>query len=239
MAATGATPELVSLEGLGDPLEKRKASVVYAFGRFQPPTMGHKRVVDLLIEEAEKRDADAFLFVSHRKNKNSYAKSKTYKNIQKSGKFVSKNVNENPLSVGEKVYFLKKMYPSGVSIINTEKEKCSTPYEARARLKDMGYETLTLIAGGDRVSEYREKFPDVEVISAGERPKGTISGTALREFAVAGNKESFAEGTKIGEMTDKDVKDLMNLVRGGLLYPPLAGGKRGQARRVRTRRLRR
>ena len=43
---------------------KKKDTVVFAFGRMNPPTIGHGAVVDKVMEEAAKRNADHFIFTS-------------------------------------------------------------------------------------------------------------------------------------------------------------------------------
>ena len=81
----------------------------------------------------------------------------------------------------------------------------------------------------------------VTVVSAGERnlenessnDPTKMSGTKMRKAALRGDVDFFGKGVKIGAMTDKDVIDLMNLVRAGLGFPPFAGkgGKRRNTRK--------
>ena len=67
--------------------EAKKDSVVFAFGRMNPPTIGHKVVVDKVLSEAASRGADHFIFVSK-----------------------TQDTKKNPLSQKSKIDYLKKLF---------------------------------------------------------------------------------------------------------------------------------
>jgi hypothetical protein len=227
---------------------KRGSSALFAFGRFQPPTTGHQILIESVAAAAASAGADAYIFVTSSANN---LEAKVVKNMMKSGEFKSLKENENPLSVETKVFYLKKMYPdTDVTFINTTEYDCKQLFQVLERLRSAGYESITMMAGGDRVPTFTKMFEkagvDVAVISAGERnvnmgsnaPKA-MSGTKMRLAAVRGDLEFFKRGVMIGDMTESDARDLMGLVRVGLGFPDAFGGgsaKRKMRVRAATRR---
>jgi predicted peroxiredoxin len=228
---------------------KRGSSALFAFGRFQPPTTGHQILIESVAAAAASTGADAYIFVTSSSNN---LEAKAVKAMMKSGEFKSMKENENPLSVDAKVFYLKKMYPATeVTFINTTEYDCKQLFQVLERLRSAGYESITMMAGGDRVPTFAKMFEKaevgVDVISAGERnlanlasnaPK-TMSGTKMRLAAVRGDLEFFKRGVMIGDMTESDARDLMGLVRVGLGFPDAFGGgsaKRKMRVRAATRR---
>ena len=226
---------------------KKGTSVVFAFGRFQPPTTGHQILIESVAAAAEAAGADAYIFATSSTNN---LEARAVKTMMKSGEFKSMKENENPLSVDAKVFYLKKMYPAtNVTFINTTEYDCKQLFQVIDRLKSAGYESMAMMAGSDRVPTFAKMFEkaevDVAVISAGERnvnmasnaPKA-MSGTKMRMAAVRGDFEFFKRGVMIGDMTEADARDLMGLVRVGLGFPAAfeGGGKRKMRVRPATRR---
>jgi len=178
--------------------------VVFAFGRFQPPTTGHELLVNAVKKIASKQKADHVIFASRTHDKKS-----------------------NPLPVDRKVYYLKRMFPKTNFI--AANEEIRTFMEAAAALSKK-YKNLVMIAGSDRVPEYKKllekyngttfTFDTIEVVSAGERDPDAdsasgMSGTKMREAAKAGNYSLFKKGLP-HTLTDLDGKRLMNEIRQGL-----------------------
>jgi nicotinic acid mononucleotide adenylyltransferase len=209
-------------EGKGDTILKTKQNVCFVYGRFNPPTRGHVHLLEVIKTLAAAKDADAYAFLT-----SSIAQPKS------------------PLDVYTKVAFLKKMVPVDfpVKIINTTDCECKTAPQVIAKLREAGYDmkNMTMIVGADRVADFsfiREKGANVitdpalaraeegEGAAASANPEFAMSATKMREAAVAGNTAVFAAGTKLGRMTDADVKELMNEVRVGLGQAPMTGGRR-------------
>ena len=247
------------MEGIGDPVQNResKTAVFFTFGRLQPPTIGHKVVIDTIQQMAEEypAPADAYVFVSSKQNAMGvYMRSKKYRTIQNSGVFESTDLNENPLSVYDKVKYLKLMYPDvAVSIINTREcppkpevgpnPGCTQILRILDKLRSVGYSDITMVVGSDQVDKFARFLTGIKVVAAGEarNESGTgvkaISGTKMRKLAVAGTTEAFSQGVKIGNMTDEDVMNLLNAIRVGLGYNPIvSGGQRRTRRRSKRRR---
>jgi len=182
-------------------------TAVFTFGRFQPPTTGHEVLVRGIIALAAAREGDAYVFVSSNQEKKL----------------------ENPLTVAQKVGYMRKQYPSGVTIVNTTEEKCTNLTAIVEWLKAAGYTKIVMGVGSDRVPGFRRIFEKeglVEVVPIGKkRNSGNsvagMSGTKMRAAATRRNLDTFKRGVMIGSMTEENAAALMENVRAGM-----AGGKR-------------
>ena len=178
--------------------------VVFAFGRFQPPTNGHELLVNAVKRLAASQSADHVIFASRTHDK-----------------------KKNPLPVDRKVYYLSRMFPNTNFV--AANDKIRTPIEAAKALSGK-YKNLIMIAGSDRVpgfqkllNDYNGKeynFDTIEVISAGERDPDAddatgMSGTKMRDAAKKGDYASFKRGLP-KTLTDLDGKRLMNEIRQGM-----------------------
>lgn len=178
--------------------------VVFAFGRFQPPTTGHELLVDKVKRVASMQKADHVIFASRTHDKKS-----------------------NPLPVDRKVYYLKRMFPKTNFVAANDEVR--TFIEA-AKMLSSKYKNLVMIAGSDRIPEYKKilekyngdvfHFDTVEVVSAGERDPDAdsasgMSGTKMRLAAVDGDYKKFKTGLP-KSLTDLDGRRLMNEIRTGL-----------------------
>lgn len=178
--------------------------VVFAFGRFQPPTTGHELLVNAVKKIAAKQGADHYIFASRTQDK-----------------------KQNPLPVDRKVYYLNRMFPKTNFV--AANEEIRTFIEAAAMLSKK-YKHLVMVAGSDRVANFKEllekyngknyDFETIEVVSAGERDPDSdtatgMSGTKMREAAKKGDFASFKKGLP-HNITELDGKRLMNEIRQGL-----------------------
>lgn len=178
--------------------------VVFAFGRFQPPTTGHELLVNIVKKVASAQKADHVIFASRTHDKKS-----------------------NPLPVDRKVYYLKRMFPKTNFVAANDNVR--TFIEA-AKMLSGKYKNLVMIAGSDRVPEYKKilekyngdvfHFDTVEVVSAGERDPDAdsasgMSGTKMRAAAVDGDYKKFKTGLPKA-LTDLDGRRLMNEIRTGM-----------------------
>ncbi len=198
-----------------DAIRKEHDTVVFTFGRFQPPTYGHKKIVDRVVKEADDVDGGA----------DRYA-------------YVSQSVEppkENPLKVEEKVKILRKMYPDEekVRIINSSYGGLISPWRLLRALDKAGYKHVIWICGEDRKETYTELL-DAEDLSfetkrlvALPRVKENISGTAMREWAARGNEEDFRKG--LNNSVKENARNIMERVVEGMNRP-----KKGAVKSVKS-----
>lgn len=215
------------------PQKSQKA--VFTFGRFQPPTKGHGVLIKEVARIAEVNGADGFVFVSSSINKPKYFSSKKYYEMLQSGDFKSTKDNENPLDVATKIEYLLKMYPdTNVTFVNTTTNECTTLPSILRKLEEAGYTDIQMVVGSDRVNTFSKVVP-IPVLAAGETRNllgeassnlKSVSGTKMRTAAVKENIETFSKGVKQGNMTNKNVEDLMKKIRSGLGYDKKEGGTR-------------
>ena len=182
----------------------RKQTVVFAFGRMNPPTIGHQKLIDRVITVAKRAKGLPVLYVSATQDK-----------------------KKNPLSVKQKVDYLKKLYPVGIKILPaTGRER--TFMEILKNRFDKKYTDVYMVAGSDRVAEFKTlinkykgkdyNFDTVEVVSAGARdPDATgtkgMSASKMRDYAMKNDFKSFQTGLIAGTKENdamKLFKDLKN-----------------------------
>jgi nicotinic acid mononucleotide adenylyltransferase len=202
--------ELLSKGSVG-----RKQPVVFAFGRFNPPTVGHQKLIDRVITMAKRVKGLPVLYVS-----------------------ASQDKKKNPLTAKQKLDYLKKVYPRGIKLLPaTNKER--TFMEILKNNFDKKYTDVYMIAGSDRVAEFKRliksyngkdyNFDTVNVVSAGERDPDAdgvsgISASKMREFATRNDYKNFRSNLMTGTK-EKDAmklfKDLKNQmgVRENMLAP--------------------
>ena len=173
-----------------------KDTVVFTFGRFNPPTTGHEKLIKKLASVAKKEGADFMIFPSH-----------------------SQNDKKDPLDHKTKVGFMKKMFPKySRNIISNKNAK--TAFLIAPMLYDMGYKRCIMVVGGDRVTEFKTTlnkyngkkgdhgfydFKDgIEVVSAGERDPDAegVSGMSASKMraAAAANRYEDEKDPKTGKI---------------------------------------
>lgn len=178
-------------------------AVAYTVGRFQPPTVGHAKLIQAVINAAGKDKA--FVFVS-------------------SSKPCGKEAAKNPLTSAQKIKYLELMFPEGVKFIDTAQcnPACGGPLAAYHYLNERGYKGITLVAGSDRKAAFEPtaamwkemKAPafiglDREAADAVSQ----MSGTKARALAAAGDLVGFTNAVMIGNMTPASAKELYDLLR--------------------------
>ena len=110
--------------------EANEKSVVFTFGRFNPPTTGHEKLIKAADAIARAQGADLIVFPSQ-----------------------SEDPKKNPLSFTDKVKFMRKMFRAYSKSISGDKS-VKTSFDAITKLYDMGYTNVTMVVGGDRVVEF-------------------------------------------------------------------------------------
>ena len=164
--------------------EAKEKSATFTFGRFNPPTTGHEKLVKKLLSVG--RGTDVLLFSSHSNDK-----------------------RKNPLNHRDKVKYLKKFFGKIVVDANVR-----TVFEICNFLQEKKYVNINMVVGSDRVKEFEMlitkyngvkarhgfyKFKNINIISAGERDPDAddvsgMSASKMREFAEKGDFEGFKDG---------------------------------------------
>lgn len=168
-------------------------SIVFTFGRFQPPTFGHQRLVSTVVETARKIGGDHVVYLSQ-----------------------TQNNSTDPLDWN----FKRRVCETAFKGVNISKDiSIRNPYIALEHLKE-NYDRIVLVAGSDQADEYTKRFSgyagewgiQFEVVSAGQRiveAEGVegISATKMRQFARDNNVEQFLAGlpTLLNEQIKKMV----------------------------------
>ena len=190
-------------------LVEEQREVYFTFGRMNPPTIGHGKVMDMLAKKSGK--ADYKVFVSQ-----------------------SQDAKKNPLSYTDKIKHTRKMFPKHARNIMVDKS-VKTAINAMVTLHDQGYQSVTMVVGDDRITEFDVllkkyngtkarhgfyNFKSIKVVSAGKRDPDSIgiegmSASKQRENASNDDFVSFSQGVP-KSMSDPDTRKLYNDVRKGM-----------------------
>jgi hypothetical protein len=166
---------------------------VMIVGRINPPTRGHKVLVDIAVEKAKNLDTKATLFIVD-------------------GKLTGRDKKKNPLSGESRLAWAKKLFPQ-ISC-----ELVNDAYHALEVLDIQGKSPGVWIAGSDRASKY-QKLLDFyglggemfEVDREGGEADG-VSATAARKAALDGKWDDFKAQMPTG-VDDVILADLMDEIR--------------------------
>ena len=207
---------------------KTKDSVVFAFGRFQPPTIGHAAVIQK-VKDLAHRDADHYIVPSASYN---YKKNKPKKFVNAQTAYTSVDIQvdgsskENPLPLNVKLRYLNALFKD-TNFFNIESANMNNLLQVINVFKTIGYTSITLVVGSDRVKAFStllEKYHgDVHVngdlkrtTSASATQIEAMSGTKMRLAAVRGNLTKFMAGIPVNEHGEQLAISLMRDVRYGL-----------------------
>jgi hypothetical protein len=201
--------------------EQKEKHAVMSFGRFNPPTSGHERVVNKVKDIAGSVGGSHHIVLSH-----------------------SQDSKKNPLSAAQKVKHAKRAFPN--TNFTASSKEAPTFFDHAEKLYKQGVTHLHMVGGSDRVEEYKRllnkyngthegarfNFKSIKVHSAGERDPDAegvtgMSASKMRTAAQEGRfhdiKDSKGRVTKPGfrsgvpsSMSDEHVKQMYNDVRRGM-----------------------
>ena len=176
-------------------------TLVVTFGRFNPPTVGHKKLLDAARKAAGK---GALKIYPSR----------------------SQDPKKNPLDPDEKVDVMKQMYPDHAdSIVNDPNSR--SIFDVLKQAHQDGYSDVKIVVGGDRVQEFGKMsdkyngqiydFAGVQTISAGDRDPDAegvegMSASKMRKAAAENDFKTFRQGVP-DTIDDKAAKMMMNSLR--------------------------
>ena len=190
-------------------LIEEERTVYFTFGRMNPPTIGHEKLMTKLSEKSGKNPYRVYL--SH-----------------------SQDAKKNPLTFNEKVKYARKMFPKHARQIMSDM-KVKTVFDAATKLYNEGFKRVAMVVGSDRINEFNillnkyngkkgrhgfYNFENINVVSAGERDpdadgaKG-MSASKMRQAVMEKDFTSFSQGLP-RSVSNSEAKKLYNSVRSGM-----------------------
>jgi hypothetical protein len=184
--------------------ESVEDTATVVFGRFNPPTVGHGK----LLSAAKKAAAGGDLAIYPSR---------------------TQDPKKNPLDPDMKISFMKKMFPEYKDdIINDDEMK--SIFNVLGAAAEGGYKNVNIVVGSDRQSEFDNlaqkyngdlyNFEMINVISAGVRDADSsgvegMSASKMRKAVVDDDFAAFRKGTP-KELDDGDTTALFDAVRSGM-----------------------
>lgn len=189
------------------PVPKTKGTLTVAFGRFNPPTIGHQQLMDVAAQAASQDEDGQYLIFPSR----------------------SQDKKKNPLDPDTKVAYMQRFYPQHAgNIVNDPNTK--TIFDVLRMAHNNGYSGVRIVGGADRVKEFEKlsnqyngqlyQFDTIQVVSAGDRDpdaKGVegMSASRMRLAAAEGDFKTFRSGLP-PEVKPSEAKELFNILRGAM-----------------------
>jgi len=187
--------------------DEQEKHIVFSYGRMNPPTAGHSKVVDKVKSHADAIGANHAVIVSH-----------------------SQNNKTDPLHHEHKKEYLKHVHPD----VNFEHSTKEHPHFL-AQLKKFhqeGHTHATMVVGSDRVKQFKAlankyngpkgdyNYKKIHILSAGQRDPDAegvagISGTKMRNHASGNDYKSFKQGLHPNH-SDEHAKKLFKATRQGM-----------------------
>lgn len=183
--------------------------VVFSFGRMNPPTIGHEKLLDAMAKTAGKNPYRMYLSQSQ-------------------------DAKKNPLTYKDKLKIARKMFPKHARNI-LKSDKLKNVFQVATSLYDEGYRNVTMVVGSDRIREfdillnkYNGKkgahgfynFMDIKVVSAGDRDPDAegaagMSASKMRAAASDNDFTKFSQGIPKA-VSNAESKKIFNMVRKGM-----------------------
>ena len=190
-------------------LIEEEREIFFTFGRMNPPTIGHEKLLFVLSRKAGKNPYKIYLSQSQDKKK-------------------------NPLIYQQKIKHVRKMFPKHARNIILNK-KIKNVFDAASNLYDQGFKKITMVVGDDRVIEFQTllnkynsvkgkhgfyNFERIRVVSAGARDPDSegiegMSASKQRQNAANNNFTAFLQGVP-SKMSSAETKRLFNDIRSGM-----------------------
>ena len=159
-------------------IEVDSPTAAFVFGRFNPPTIGHKKLFDKLASVSDVY----FVFVSP-----------------------TQDAKKNPLNINQKIALIDRQFPeAGDHIVNDPSIR--TIIDVMKFMQSTGHKRVAMVAGSDRTKAFNDllakyngkeyEFDSIDVISAGERDPDSddvsgVSASKARQAAADGDYETF------------------------------------------------
>ena len=166
--------------------EENSITAAITFGRFNPPTIGHLKLIDRVAEVAKSVNGKFLIFVSN-----------------------SIDPKKNPLHPEEKVKWMRKMFPKYARNIIYD-SSIKTILDALIKLSKEGIKRVIIIVGQDRIEDFKRlvhkyngvemrngsyEFDNIDVISAGDRDPdddNSVNGVSASKMRAAAKDNDFS-----------------------------------------------
>jgi hypothetical protein len=185
-------------------------TLYFTFGRMNPPTIGHEKLLEILSSKSGKNPYRVYLSQTIDKKK-------------------------NPLAYIDKVKYARKMMPKHSRFIMLNKD-VKTIFDAANAIYNEGFINIVMVVGSDRITEFKSlltkyngktnqrygfyKFRSIEIVSAGERDADSenVDGMSASKMRASVSDNDFVTFTKglPKAFSNKDSKDLFNSIRSGM-----------------------
>lgn len=180
--------------------ESTSKNIVFAFGRMNPPTIGHQKLIDAILKEAKKQNAEPRLYLSQ-----------------------TVDSNKNPLSPKDKARYITSVYKQLHVYIDAK-----NAFNVMEKLSDEGnIGHVVILTGEDRVSEYKKidkyvksgeyKVDSVEVKSVGKRNNSSsiegMSASKVRELIKSDNPFQTIKDALIQGLKDSQIKEIIKKIK--------------------------
>ena len=182
-------------------VEKTKGAITVGFGRFNPPTVGHEKLLNAIKSTAG--TGEYKVYPSH-----------------------SQDAKKNPLDSATKVEYMKAMFPDHANNIVYD-AKMKTIFDVLKAAHNSGHSEVNIVVGADRKAEFENlankyngqlyNFDKINIISAGDRDPDSegvegMSASKLRKAAAEGDFDTFVSGVP-KPLGNKEAKNLYNTIR--------------------------
>ncbi len=178
-----------------------KGTATVAFGRFNPPTVGHEKLMNAA--KAASKGGDYQIYPSR-----------------------TQDDKKNPLGPDDKIAFMRQLYPKhGERIVNDGEMK--TIFNVLKKANEDGYSSINIVVGADRQAEFEKlalqyngelyDFEDINVVSAGDRDPDAegvegMSASKLRKAAAEDDFKTWLSGMP-SKVDEKLAKNIFNAVK--------------------------
>ena len=171
--------------------EDDRSTAVFAFGRFNPPTIGHEKLINKVQQVANKVNGKAYIFLSH-----------------------TDGTAKDPIDFTTKLSYMRQHFQSDPRLSFGD-IRANTIIKVMKVLEQEGRTKVIMVAGDDRVMEFQKllnqyngkptksgnveyTFDSIQVVSAGQRDPDAsditgVSASKARELAMKGQEHEFSK----------------------------------------------
>ena len=198
--AAAAEPEVQKSKGSGEEEKTKRGSdaLTLVFGRFNPPTTGHKKLLDTAKGISGENDFRIYPSRSH-------------------------DPKKNPLDPGTKIKFMKQMFADYEDEIVNEKDM-KTIFDVLMTAQEEGYKEVTIVVGSDRLGEFKNlatkyngdlyDFESIAVVPGGTRDSDAddvtgMSASKIRKAVKDDDRKAFERGIP-SSLGKEEINNLWN-----------------------------